>query len=177
MLARATRSPKRHRHADVRKTAIAYYEASLKGDRDTAASLRRRLASTVERMAARREATAAHWLTLADAQVHRGTRLRSLRQALRLSPQDAEAHAELAVVYAELGKRARSRAHALLSLRRCRGHELEDMILLSVYHAGVLAEMEDLARRTLQLGRRRFPTSPLFRGANAKQGGWPGADA
>ena len=99
---------------------------------------------------------------LGDVLRRRKDRIRCYLTVLNVAPRHAEAHAELSLVYAQM-KDPQYGPHAEQALANCRGNLIEDDILQTALDAAEIMGDRELANRARKLGRRRFPTSALFR--------------
>lgn len=101
------------------------------------------------------------WCMLGDVYTFKSKMMHCYRRALTTSPNDPEANAEIAILYA--GKRDRRYAtHFDRALRYCRGVDIEDSIIYSALEAARLARDETRVKRALRFGRTRFPDCVLF---------------
>lgn len=147
----------------IREDCVRYWEAYLRRDR-RAAAMRRRLFRKILRHIEAGGESAAAWILLADLHLTNPSAIRCLRKALSLSPNDPEAHAELAACLSAQGaRRSAVRFHCEAALRRCGTSDVEEELLYTIYDSASGAGLADMARRAWCLGRRRFPRSPLFR--------------
>jgi len=102
------------------------------------------------------------WVLLGNTLTRSGMRAHCYRSALRANPRDAEAHGELARLYARHADR-RFATHFDRALRFCRRTLVEDDILSALVEAATAAKDQRRLQLAVQTGRRRFPKSPMFR--------------
>ena len=140
-----------------------YYYHFLKGQRKKASSIKRRLVRKIRRnMESPSSESAAGWLLLADLFVQKKTRSGALARALELAPRNPEVHAELASLSAESEDRDAVKHHGKKALRYCRGFDIEETILWTVYDAARSVALQELAQKALRVGKQRFPESVFF---------------
>lgn len=96
------------------------------------------------------------WILLGDTLKRFNLRVRCYRSALKADPRDAEAHGELALLYARRSDR-RFAAHFDRSLPSCRRSLVEDSILSTLVDAAAAAKDQHRLKMAVQTGRRRFP--------------------
>ena len=102
------------------------------------------------------------WCLLGDHYKRRDQKAHCFRQALKASPRDPEAHAELAQICAELGDRRAFARHFEKALRFSRGFDVEDVIILVCLDAAKELGDDARAKRAMILGRKRFPGLSWF---------------
>ncbi len=126
---------------EARRRAEEYFYTYLvKGRRRDAALMKARTIGFIRRAIARGDGPAELlWLQLADLYVQVRSKEKCLRQALRISPKNPEAHGELALIYGERGKKRTCLRHCETALRNCSGYDIEDVVVSTVKHA--LAEI------------------------------------
>ena len=138
------------------------YVNRFRGNQEVARNLRRRLLSRLRRILNTNPRNVGAWVLLGDTYEQRPTRIGCYQQALSVSPRDAEAHAELALLLAKSGDRRYAR-HCDMALRNCRGSCVEDDVIYRVLSAANAAEDSARARRAIRIGKARFPRSRLFK--------------
>jgi hypothetical protein len=146
----------------ARELCAAYYERFLRSA-GTAGHRERRSAVRYVRRALARCGETEYYLMLADLYVRRDSRMRALLGALRVDAHCAEAHAELALLYARHGDRRRCEICCRQALRWSSTSDVEDVVLHVVVEGAQLMGLARLAARAYRRGRRRFPRSALFR--------------
>jgi hypothetical protein len=134
---------------------------ALRGKASLASSLRKSLVARLSAVLREDTHNVEAWLMLGDARRWTRKRIESYRRAVKLEPWQPEAHAELAQLYAGLGKPAYA-LHCDLALSHCKGYDIEDHVIWTVMEAANVAKDAARARRAQRLGRRRFPESRLF---------------
>ncbi len=140
------------------------YRFELTGNRVEATRIRRSLMSHLLRVVRADRVKVPALLLLGDLYQRRANRMKCYRRVLKVMPREAEANAEIALLFAE-AKDPRYAHHCDAALNYCRGHEVEDVVIYTVVEAAGTIGDDCRARRALRLGRRRFPASLLFDGA------------
>jgi len=102
------------------------------------------------------------WCLLGDQYKSTAKQEQCFRQALRITPKDPEANAEMAYICACQGDRARFRRHYDRALASSRGFDIEDFVIYIAFDAAKEAADTRRAKRAMALGRRRFPKNTLF---------------
>lgn len=102
------------------------------------------------------------WVLLGDTLTPFGMRVHCYRSALKADPRDAEAHGELARLYARQSDK-RFATHFDRALRFCKKSLVEDDILSALVEAATAAKDQRRLQLAVQTGRRRFPKSTMFR--------------
>jgi len=134
----------------------------LKGRVGASERLERAVMRSLRRALSENPANPRIWCLLGDHYKRRDRRAHCFRQALKASPRDPEAHAELARICAELGDRRAFARHFDQALRFSRGFDVEGVIILVCLDAAKELGDDDRAKRALILGRRRFPKLSWF---------------
>lgn len=138
--------------------ADTVYRMWLNGRRNESARVRRSLIRRLRRHLRENRNQVRLWCLLGDLYTFRKKRLECFRRAVGADPNDAEANAEIAELYAEQGN-PRYAMHLDRALQNCRGVEIEDSIIYSALEAARKAKDQGRTEKALRLGRRRFPDS------------------
>lgn len=124
--------------------------------------LERALMRRLRRTLSENPANPRMWCLLGDHYKRPDRKAHCFRQAIKASPRDPEAHAELAGICAELGDRRAFARHFDQALRFSRGFDVEDIVILVCQDAAKELGDDARAKRAMMLGRRRFPDYSWF---------------
>jgi len=132
------------------------YGTWVDGKRQQSESLRRRLRRMIRRALDRDRFNVRLWCLLGDTYRTKDSKAECFRQALRIDPLDPEANAELAELYAKMGK-PEFAIHLDAAVENSRGVDIEDSILYTAMEAARLAGDEVRRQHVCKLGLERFP--------------------
>jgi len=147
---------------DLSREAEQLWHAQIAGHPTEADRRRRRLIRRAKGLVAAEPRNVRAWLLLGDIYTRANKRVACYRRALRILPTEAEAHAELARLFADRGDR-RFRQHAEAALRNCAKSSVEESVIYTVLEAAREAQSATLASRAIRLGKARYPKSWMFR--------------
>jgi len=147
--------------SEIHNMAEKYYRLFLSGHVVDSTKFKRKLIRQIKRELDVRPRHPALWCMLGDLHTHHSKRIKFYRRAIEICPRHGEAHAELAIEYAETHdpKYAKCIDNAV---RFCLNDILEEDILYTALDAARIARDHKRADRVLKLGQRRFPDCSLF---------------
>lgn len=147
---------------DLSREAEQLWYAQIAGHPTEADRRRRRLMRRAKGLVTAEPRNVRAWLLLGDIYTRANKRVACYRRALRILPTEAEAHAELARLFADRGD-PRYRRHAEAALRDCAKSCVEKHVIYRVLEAAREARSAALASKAIRLGKARYPKSWMFR--------------